>query len=143
MGAQIVSFFSPQAAAPVSEFRQISVARGVYSVSAEQAAIPNNSINTAKYSLISFIPRSLFEQFRRVANIYFLVISILMLLGTYTPLFDSPLAPFSTLTPLIMVLIITMAKEGLEDLKRHRSDHMVNNRYRTSLSDIRFRMPVY
>ena len=64
-----------------------------------------------------------------MANIYFLGISMLMLLGTYEPrLFASPLTPFSTLAPLVLVLAITMVKEGLEDLKRHRSDHKTNTR---------------
>jgi hypothetical protein len=38
----------------------------------------SNAVFTAKYTLISFIPKALFEQFRRVANIYFLFIAILM-----------------------------------------------------------------
>ncbi len=38
---------------------------------------PSNVIKTSKYSVISFLPRSLFEQFRRVANVYFMCISIL------------------------------------------------------------------
>jgi magnesium-transporting ATPase (P-type) len=52
-----------------------------------------------------------------------------MIIGTYAPkVFDSPLTPFSTMGPLILVLAITMIKEGLEDVKRHRSDREVNNR---------------
>jgi phospholipid-transporting ATPase len=89
----------------------------------------NNKITTSKYTMVSFVPRSLFEQFRRVANIYFLGISILMIIGTYAPsVFESPLLPFSTIGPLVLVLAITMAKEGVEDFKRHRSDREVNNR---------------
>src|SRR5690606_2514070 len=72
--------------------------------------------------------RSLFEQFRRLANLYFLCMSVLMLIGTYTTQFDSPLTPWSTLLPLIIVLAVTMAKEGAEDIKRHRSDALVNSR---------------
>ncbi|CBI38511.3 unnamed protein product, partial [Vitis vinifera] len=36
-----------------------------------------NSISTTKYSVFTFLPKGLFEQFRRVANLYFLMISIL------------------------------------------------------------------
>ena len=45
--------------------------------------------------------------------------SILMLIGTYSDLFDSPITPWSTLATLCIVLSISMTKEGLEDLKRH------------------------
>jgi hypothetical protein len=38
---------------------------------------PSNVIKTYKYSALTFAPKCLFEQFRRVANIYFLVISLL------------------------------------------------------------------
>ena len=41
----------------------------------------NNEVVTAKYSIISFLPIALFEQFRRLANMYFLFIVILMLIG--------------------------------------------------------------
>ncbi|RYY32880.1 hypothetical protein EON62_04845, partial [archaeon] len=89
----------------------------------------DNFITTSKYTWISFIPRSLFEQFRRIANVYFFGISIVMFIGTYFPkVFESPLSPYSTLGPLCLVLAITMLKEGIEDFKRHRSDHEVNNR---------------
>jgi hypothetical protein len=101
----------------------------VATVNTKNVEFGDNRISTSKYSLISFVPRSLFEQFRRVANIYFLVISILMIIGTYAPeLFESPLLPYSTIGPLILVLSITMIKEGIEDVKRHRSDSEINNR---------------
>lgn len=51
-----------------------------------------------------------------------------MMLGTYTDLFDSPLTPYTTLIPLIVVLAITMGKEGFEDIKRHTADLKTNNR---------------
>ena len=36
-----------------------------------------NVINTGRYSVYSFLPKNLFEQFHRVANIYFLVLLLL------------------------------------------------------------------
>lgn len=52
-----------------------------------------------------------------------------MLIGTFLPkVFESPLSAWSTLGPLAIVLLITMAKEGAEDYKRHKSDDEVNNR---------------
>ena len=35
--------------------------------------VPNNTISTSKYTLITFVPKNLMEQFSRLANLYFLV----------------------------------------------------------------------
>ena len=64
-----------------------------------------------------------------MANLYFVFIVVLMLIGTYAQqIFQSPLTPYSTLVPLVIVLAITMAKEGVEDWKRHVGDRTTNNR---------------
>lgn len=111
----------------VKPFRSIDILREGVSAGHEQSAMADNTVVTSKYNLVTFVPRSLFEQFRRIANIYFLVISVLMVLGTYTTLFTSPLKPYSTLIPLVLVLLVTMVKDGAEDLKRHRSDKRVRD----------------
>lgn len=117
----------------VQAFRTIDVLREGVTASIEQNAMANNSVVTSKYNIVTFVPRSLFEQFRRIANIYFLVICVLMMLGTYTSLFTSPLYPFTTLIPLVLVLMVTMIKDGAEDLKRHRSDKRVRKKRRKAL----------
>lgn len=109
----------------VQPFRTIDVLREGVSAGPVQSVMADNTVVTSKYNVVTFVPRSLFEQFRRIANIYFLVISVLMVLGTYTSLFTSPLKPYSTLVPLVLVLLVTMVKDGAEDLKRHRSDKRV------------------
>ena len=38
----------------------------------------SNEITTTKYNIVTWLPKSLWEQFRRIANVYFLVISVLM-----------------------------------------------------------------
>jgi hypothetical protein len=35
---------------------------------------PTNRIETTRYNILTFIPKNLFEQFRRIANFYFLII---------------------------------------------------------------------
>lgn len=37
----------------------------------------NNHIKTSKYSLLTFLPLNLFEQFQRLANFYFLCLLVL------------------------------------------------------------------
>lgn len=80
-----------------------------------------NRIRTAKYTPLSFIPKNLFEQFRNVANLYFLFLVILQCI----PLFGVT-APAVSAIPLICILIITGIKDGIEDLKRNQSDQRVN-----------------
>ncbi|KAL1187729.1 putative phospholipid-transporting ATPase 8 [Cardamine amara subsp. amara] len=81
-----------------------------------------NYVSTTKYTATNFVPKSLFEQFRRVANIYFLVVAFVSF---------SPLAPYtapSVLAPLLIVIGATMVKEGVEDWRRRKHDIEANNR---------------
>ncbi|KAG4202795.1 hypothetical protein ERO13_A05G358900v2 [Gossypium hirsutum] len=81
-----------------------------------------NYVSTTKYTAVNFLPKSLFEQFRRVANIYFLVVACVSF---------SPLAPYSApsiILPLVVVIGATMAKEGVEDWRRNLQDIEANNR---------------
>ena len=89
----------------------------------------NNRISTSRYNCCNFVPKTVFMQFRRLANVYFLVMSMLMYVGTeYPEIFTSPLSPGSTMAPLLVIVFLTCIKEGLEDLKRHRSDRTTNGR---------------
>ena len=60
-------------------------------------------------------------QFRRAANVYFLVISILTFFEFSPKSVTSMVGTFSA------VLIFTMLKEGYEDYFRHNADNAVNN----------------
>ncbi|XP_052186082.1 putative phospholipid-transporting ATPase 9 [Diospyros lotus] len=81
-----------------------------------------NYVRSTKYTAASFFPKALFEQFRRVANFYFLVTGIL----AFTPL--APYIAVSAIIPLIIVVGATMMKEGIEDWRRKQQDNEVNNR---------------
>ncbi|GAB4828943.1 Putative phospholipid-transporting ATPase 9 [Ancistrocladus abbreviatus] len=90
-----------------------------------EASIHNyvdNYVKTTKYTAATFIPKSLFEQFRRVANFYFLVTGIL----AFTPL--APYSSSSAIFPLVFVIGVSMVKEGIEDWRRKLQDIEVNNR---------------
>jgi magnesium-transporting ATPase (P-type) len=71
--------------------------------------------------------QSIYEQFRRFANLYFLAVGIVMFIGTYSNLFKSAISPWSTLGPLAFVVMISMLVEGSSDYKRHLNDAQVNN----------------
>eukprot|EP01135_Chromosphaera_perkinsii_P005822 Nk52_evm11s367 gene=Nk52_evmTU11s367 len=83
----------------------------------------SNSISTAKYTIWWFLPKFLFEQFSRYANLFFLLMSIFQQIPGV-----SPSGQFTTLVPLLCVLTATAIKEIVEDYARHRSDDEVNNR---------------
>ncbi|CAN1258530.1 Phospholipid-transporting ATPase 1 [Linum perenne] len=92
-----------------------------------------NSVRTSKYSAISFLPRNLFEQFHRVAYIYFLIIAVLNQLPQ--------LAVFgrgASILPLAFVLLVTTIKDAYEDWRRHRADKIENNRLAWVLVDGKF-----
>ncbi|XP_062514255.1 phospholipid-transporting ATPase IA-like [Corticium candelabrum] len=79
--------------------------------------------STAKYSLVTFLPKFLFEQFQRYSNVFFLFISILQQIPGV-----SPTGRWNTLFPLFIVLFATALKEIVEDWKRHQADHQINDR---------------
>lgn len=99
----------------------------------ERFEFSGNSIKTTKYSLITFLPRNLFEQFHRVAYLYFLVIAVLNQLPQ--------LAVFGrgvSVLPLAFVLLVTAVKDAYEDYRRHRSDRIENNRLASVLVNNQF-----
>ncbi|CAL9202433.1 unnamed protein product [Musa hybrid cultivar] len=81
-----------------------------------------NHISTTKYNIITFLPKAIFEQFRRVANLYFLLTASLSL----TPV--TPFSAVSMIAPLAFVVGLSMAKEAMEDWNRFMQDMKVNSR---------------
>ncbi|XP_049495495.1 phospholipid-transporting ATPase IK isoform X7 [Panthera uncia] len=83
----------------------------------------SNVIHTAKYNVFSFLPLNLYEQFHRVSNLYFLFIIILQGLPEI-----STLPWFTLFVPLICLLVIRATRDLVDDIGRHRSDRIINNR---------------
>ncbi|RUS13501.1 hypothetical protein BC938DRAFT_477820, partial [Jimgerdemannia flammicorona] len=81
----------------------------------------SNKIQTAKYTVFSFLPKNLFEQFRGVANLYFLFLVILQMF----PIFGAT-DPGLAVMPIGAIILITAVKDAVEDYKRHKSDEAVN-----------------
>ncbi|XP_037661950.1 phospholipid-transporting ATPase IC [Choloepus didactylus] len=101
----------------------------------KESKYANNAIKTYKYNAFTFLPMNLFEQFKRAANFYFLVLLILQAIPEITTL-----AWYTTLFPLLLVLGITAIKDLVDDVARHRMDNEVNNRTCEVIKDGRFKI---
>uniref|UniRef100_A0A673U4U0 Phospholipid-transporting ATPase n=1 Tax=Suricata suricatta TaxID=37032 RepID=A0A673U4U0_SURSU len=77
---------------------------------------------TTKYTLLSFLPKNLFEQFHRLANVYFVFIALL----NFVPAVNA-FQPGLALAPVLFILAVTAFKDLWEDYSRHRSDHEINH----------------
>ncbi|GEQ69327.1 hypothetical protein JCM33374_g2998 [Metschnikowia sp. JCM 33374] len=92
-----------------------------------------NKIKTAKYTALTFFPKTIWNQFSRdIANIYFL---FLIILGVF-PIFGVP-SPVLAAVPLIVIVCITALKDSVEDSQRTASDMEVNNQATHILSQVR------
>ncbi|KAM0746086.1 phospholipid-translocating P-type ATPase [Meredithblackwellia eburnea MCA 4105] len=89
-----------------------------------------NKVRTSKYTLLTFLPKNLTEQFRRVANIYFLLLIVLQFFSIF-----GAAAPQVAALPLLAILAITGIKDAIEDYRRQILDNDVNNSAVTRLGD--------
>ena len=67
---------------------------------------------------------NLLFQFEKASNVYFLFAAILQLIPDVS---DSNGLP-TYLPPLMIIVILSMIKDGLEDYKRYKSDQEENNK---------------
>lgn len=81
----------------------------------------DNHVSTAKYNVITFLPKFLFEQFSKYANLFFLFTAALQQIPNI-----SPTNRYTTIGPLIIVLLVSAIKELVEDFKRKNSDKSLN-----------------
>lgn len=86
-------------------------------------AYMDNTVRSSKYTVWNFLPRQLFAQFSKLANFYFLSVSILQMIPGL-----STTGSFTTIVPLCFFVTISMAKEGYDDFCRYRLDKAENNR---------------
>ncbi|EAL93181.1 aminophospholipid-translocating P4-type ATPase DRS2 [Aspergillus fumigatus Af293] len=82
----------------------------------------DNHVSTAKYNIVTFIPKFLFEQFSKYANLFFLFTAVLQQIPSV-----SPTNRYTTIVPLMIVLLVSAIKELVEDFKRRNSDKSLNH----------------
>lgn len=84
----------------------------------------NNSIRTAKYSILTFIPLNLFTQFSKASNLYFLLIAYMQTVKRISITGGKSMMSL----PLGAVVTISMIKDAYEDYQRHKSDNEENSK---------------
>ena len=82
----------------------------------------SNQIHTTKYTILTFVPKNLIEQFHRFANLYFLLVLIL----NFIPAIEA-FGKEVAWIPLAFVLLVTAIKDVFEDYRRYRSDKELNS----------------
>uniref|UniRef100_A0A2K5D327 Phospholipid-transporting ATPase n=1 Tax=Aotus nancymaae TaxID=37293 RepID=A0A2K5D327_AOTNA len=68
--------------------------------------LADNRLKTSKYTLLSFLPKNLFEQFHRLANVYFVFIALL----NFVPAVNA-FQPGLALAPVLFILAVTAFKD--------------------------------
>jgi phospholipid-translocating ATPase len=82
---------------------------------------PLNAISNAKYTPWSFVPRTLYNEFKFFLNMYFLLVALSQVIPAlrigYLTTYIAPLA---------FVLAVTLGKEAMDDIARRRRDAEAN-----------------
>ncbi|KAF8936726.1 putative aminophospholipid-translocase [Dissophora ornata] len=92
----------------------------------EKKQYPPNITRNTKYTIFSFFPVVLWEQFKFFLNSYFLLVA----LSQFVPALKIGYI-VTYVAPLCFVLAVTISKEAVDDMKRYRRDQEANSkRYR-------------
>ncbi|GIZ36746.1 hypothetical protein CKM354_000021300 [Cercospora kikuchii] len=88
----------------------------------QPSRFPANAISNAKYTPWSFLPRTLFNEFKFFFNMYFLLVALSQIIPALR------IGYLSTyIAPLAFVLMITLSKEAFDDLSRRKRDREANS----------------
>uniref|UniRef100_A0A8B9U7Q1 Phospholipid-transporting ATPase n=1 Tax=Anas zonorhyncha TaxID=75864 RepID=A0A8B9U7Q1_9AVES len=88
----------------------------------KRTSLASNRLKTTKYTALSFLPKNLFEQFHRLANVYFVFIALL----NFAPAVNA-FQPELALAPVLFILAVTAIKDLWEDYSRYLSDKEINH----------------
>ncbi|KXS95928.1 hypothetical protein AC578_7996 [Pseudocercospora eumusae] len=88
----------------------------------QASRFPPNAISNAKYTPWSFLPRTLFNEFKFFFNMYFLLVALSQIIPALR------IGYLSTyVAPLAFVLSITLGKEAYDDINRRKRDSEANS----------------
>lgn len=89
----------------------------------QNSSYVSNRISNTKYTILTFLPKNLLEQFGRFMNIYFLFVACLQL----SPIL-APVNPATTWVPLTLIFAISAFKEAVDDFYRYKGDRAANTK---------------
>ncbi|CAN8095462.1 unnamed protein product [Discula destructiva] len=90
--------------------------------STQSIRFPPNLVSNAKYTAISFLPVTLYNEFSFFFNMYFLLVALSQAIPALR------IGYLSTyIGPLAFVLMITMGKEAYDDVERRKRDNEANS----------------
>ena len=81
----------------------------------------DNSIRTSQYTLYSFLPIAIMNQYKTPFNWFFLIQAIIDCIPSI-----SSVNPVTTIMPVIIVLIISLIREAVEDYRKYSNDKLAN-----------------
>jgi len=122
------SDFSPHRESSDASDRQEPAPRRVFEINTvfEEKDVSrrfvSNKVVTTKYNCVTFLPKNLFEQFSKMANLYFLFMTVLQLVPGLQDFYGAA----TTLMPLMFVVGVSMIKDAFEDNKRRKQDNEEN-----------------
>ena len=90
---------------------------------------PPNIVSNAKYTLWSFLPLTLYNEFKFFLNVYFLLVALSQVIPYLRIGYMS-----TYIVPLVFVLTISIGKEAVDDIARRRRDAEANSELYTVLS---------
>ena len=102
-------------------------------LSSQKALFNSNSIRTCQYTIITFLPLALFNQFKTAFNWFFLIYNIIAVIPEL-----SDLDPLAEISPFIVVLLLNLVKEAIEDYRKYKNDIKANNASVLIFNDKRF-----
>ncbi|VDP97498.1 unnamed protein product [Trichobilharzia regenti] len=82
----------------------------------------NNEIKTSIYTIWNFLPKVIYEQLHSMSVVFFLLVAIIHMFA------DGATSVFAIIGPLSFVLLVSLLKDAIYDILRHRRDKQVNER---------------
>lgn len=105
-----------------------SAQRTVFAAQKQSARFPANAVSHAKYTPWSFLPRTLYNEFKFFINMYFLLVAVSQVIPALR------IGYLSTyIAPLAFVICITLSKEAYDDVYRRKRDNEANSELYTVL----------